>query len=123
MIYNYFVKKWVSIDNSVIENRNERTARITAIDLANSTGTLMSKYKTFPTNLDAAKIKVEFYSEHDRSINVGDYYIIFCIDCGFQYIDIFNKNGKESDQYLKRSSFYYTLKITYQSLTKIITFR
>ena len=74
MIYNYYEKKWKAIDNSVIEYRNDKTWRITAFDLDDSTGTLMSKYKKYPTNFDATKIKVEFYSEHDRNMNVGDFY-------------------------------------------------
>ena len=122
-IFNYYSKQWVSIDSATIEYRNDKTGRITAIDLADSTGTLMSKYKTYPTNFDATKIKVEFYSEHDTSINVGDFIAKVYTDGGVQYIGIFNKEGKESDLYLKRSSFDYTLKITYQSVTKVITFR
>ena len=82
LIYNYYEKKWKAIDNAVIVYRNDKTwritaldlGRITALDLADSTGTLISKYKTYPTNFDATKIKVEFYSEHDRSMNVGDFY-------------------------------------------------
>ena len=123
MIFNYYTKKWVSIDSATIEYRNDKSGRITAIDLADSTGTLMSKYKTYPTNFDATKIKVEFYSEHDRSINVGDYYAKVYTDGGVQYIGIFNKEGKESDLYVKRSTFDYTLKITYQSITKVVTFK
>ena len=112
MIYNYYARRWISIDNAAIEYRNDRTGRIT-----------MSKYKKYPENFDATKIKVEFYSDHDRSISVGDYYAKIYSEGGIQYIGIFNKEGKESDLYLKKSSFDYTLKITYQSITKVITFR
>jgi hypothetical protein len=61
---------WVRIDNSVIEYRNDKTGRITAHDLADSTGTLMSKYKKYPANFYATKINVEFTSSHDKSFDI-----------------------------------------------------
>jgi hypothetical protein len=83
----------------------------------------MSKYKIYPTNFDATKIKVEFYSEHDKNFKVGEYVAKVFTQDGIQYIGIFNKEAKESDLYLRRSSFDFTLKITYQSVTKVVTFR
>jgi hypothetical protein len=123
MIFNYYAKKWVSIDNAVIEYRNDKTGRITAIDLADSTGTLMSKYKKYPTNFDATKINVEFTSDHDTSFDMGKFKAEVYNDGGIEYIGIFNIEKKESEQYLKKSTFEYTLKITYQSITKIIKFK
>jgi hypothetical protein len=100
MIFNYYAKKWVSIDNAVIEYRNDKTGRITAIDLADSTGTLMSKYKKYPTNFDATKINVEFTSDHDTSFDMGKFKAEVYNDGGIEYIGIFNIEKKESEQYL-----------------------
>ena len=83
----------------------------------------MSQYKRYSESFNVSKINIIFYSEHDRSFNVGEFIAKIYEENGVQYIGIFNKEGKNSSAYVRRSSFDYTLKITYQSVTKIVTFR
>ena len=122
-IFNYYSKKWISIENAVIEYRNDNSGKITSLDLADSSGILMSTYKTYPSDFDVTKIKVDFYSNHDQNYDVGKYVAKIYKEGGKEYIGIFNVEGKESDKYMKRSSFDYTLKITFGTDVKIVTFR
>ena len=122
-IYNYYAKNFVNIDNAVIEYANDKSGCLTVIDFADSTGLLTSQIKKYPSNFDDKQVKVEFYSEHDKNFKLGDFVAKVFEWGGVEYVGIFNSEAKESDQYLKRSSFDFTLKITYQSVTKVVTFR
>ena len=122
-IYNYYTKKWISIENAVIEYRNDKNGKLTSLDLVDSSGTLISKYKTYPSDFDASQIKVEFYSDHDRNKNFGNFVAEKYFDNTVEYIGIFNSEKIKSDDFIKRSSFDYTIKITYKSQVKYVTFR
>ena len=122
-IFNYYSKEWINIDNSRIEYRNDKNGMITALDLMDSNDNLISTYRSYPDDFNASTIKIEFYSEHDSSYNLGEYYAKIFTYEGIQYIGIFNKEGIESDKYIKRSSFDYYLKLSFKSSSKIITFK
>ena len=122
-IFNYYTKKWISIENAVIEYRNDKNGKLTSLDLVDSSGTLISKYKTYPSDFDASEIKVEFYSDHDRSKTFGNFIAEKYFDSTTQYIGIFNSEKIKSDDFIIRSSFDYTLKISYKSEVKYVTFR
>ena len=122
-IYNYYAKKWVSIDD-VIEYRNDPNGKLTSLDLVDSSGTLISKYKAYPADFDASKIKIEFYSEHDRNFpKFADFIAEVYKDGTTEYIGIFNSGKIKSDNIIKRSSFDYTLKISYNNEVKYVTLR
>ena len=122
-IFNYYTKKWISIENAIIEYRNDKNGKLTSLDLVDSSGTLISKYKTYPSDFDASQIKVEFYSDHDRSKNFGDFVAEKYFDNTIEYIGIFNSGKIKSDNFIIRSSFDYILKITYKNEVKYVTFR
>jgi len=122
-IYNYYTRKWVSIENAEIEFASDSSGRITALDLVDSTGTLMSEYKTYPTSFDVSKITVDFTSEHDTSYKEKKFYAKIYTENGKQYIGIYNSENKSNDNYIVRSSFNYILTITYQSVTKKVIFK
>lgn len=123
-VLNNYNKRWVSIENNpVIEYKNDKNGRLTSLDLVDSTGTLMSKYKAYPEDFDASKIKVEFYSEHDKDVSFGDFYCKVYKDGSTEYIGVFNSKNLESDKVIKRSSFDYTLKFTFGDVVKYVTLR
>ena len=122
-IYNYYTRKWISIENAEIEFASDSSGRITALDLVDSTGTLMSEYKTYPTSFDVSKITVDFTSEHDTSYKEKKFYAKIYTENGKQYIGIYNSENKSNDNYIVRSSFNYILTITYQSVTKKVIFK
>ena len=123
-IFNYYTKKWVDIDNAVIEYRNDKGGKLTSLDFADSTGTLISKYKTYPSSFDVSEVKVEFYSDHDYSFNYPKFVAeIYHDNNSPEYIGIYNVDKKASDNIIPRSSYDYTLKITYKSEVKYVTFR
>ena len=112
-IYDYYSKSWVDIDKGVIEYRNDYSGKLTSLDLADSNGVLISKYKAYPEDFDASKIKVEVTSTHDLSYSFGEFYCKIYTLGGIEYIGIFNSKNVQSDKIFRRSSFDYTLKITY----------
>ena len=122
-IFNYYTKKWISIENAVIEYRNDKNGKLTSLDLIDSSGILISKYKTYPSDFDASEIKIEFYSEHDRSATFGSFVAEKYFEKDIEYIGIFNSEKIKSDDFIKRSSFDYTIKITYKNEVKYVTFR
>ena len=114
-IFNYYTKKWVSIETNKIEYRNDASGKLTSLDLLDSdANTLISKYKVYPEDFDVNKIKIKVYSSHDWNKNFGNFYPKIYTLNGIQYIGIFNELGVKSDNIFKKSSFGWTLKITYE---------
>ena len=112
-IYNYYTKKWVSIENAEIEYRNDKNGKLTSLDLVDSTGVLISQYKTYPSDFDVSRIKVEVISSHDYGYSFGLFKTEIYTESSKQYIGIFNSQKTASDNIIKRSSFDFTLKITF----------
>ena len=111
-IFNYYTKKWVNM-NEEIQYRNDAKGKLTSLDLIDSQGVLISKYKAYPEDFDASRIKVEVYSPHDYEYSFGKFEAQVYTDGGKQYIGIFNEKRTPSDNIIRRSSFEYHLKITY----------
>jgi len=123
-VENMYSKKWVSIENKpVIEYENDNSGRLTALDLADTSGTLMSYFGKYPESFDASKVKVEVYNEHDRTFSFGDFYCKKFKVGNIEYIGVYNSKNVPSDQVIKRSSFDYTLKFTYNNVVKYVYLR
>ena len=114
-IYNYYPKKWVSIEDKKIEYRNDKNGKLTSLDLIDpDSNTLISKYKAYPADFDLNKLKVTVYSSHDVSFSFGEFIPKIYTENGVQYIGIYNKNGEPSDNIFRRSSFAWTIRLNLQ---------
>lgn len=122
-IYDYYKNSWKMIDNAIIEYKNDEKGILTYLDLYNSESQDYYSKTKYPDDFDESSIKIEFYSEHDLTINCGEFYPEINEENSNQYIAIYNNENLESDKYIKRSSFDYILKIALENEEKFVTFR
>ena len=120
-VLNLYNKKWLSIDGAVITYVYDQNGQITALDFADSDGvTLISSYSSYPSDFDVTKVKAVLYSIHDYNWKFGELEARIIYTDGKPYIGIFTKDKSATDKLVKKSSFDYSLKITYEKSTETI---
>ncbi|MBP3800896.1 MAG: ricin-type beta-trefoil lectin domain protein, partial [Clostridia bacterium] len=127
-VLNLQNKNWVNINGAQINYVYDKGGLITAVDFAESDGlTLISSYGKYPPDFSISNVQAEIYNSHDNNFKFGGLTAsIISID-GKQYVGIYANGKKPSDTVIKKSSFDYSIKITYKkgstSEQKIITLK
>ena len=118
-ILNVYNNKWLSISGAELTYTPGTDKLLAAVDFAESvSGTLMSSYGSYPSNFKESYVEAELINNHDTSFKFGNLITQFVTLSKKKYIGIYTE--KSTDQVVKKSSFHYSIKITYKVEKKII---
>ena len=111
-IMNLYNRNWLNINGAQLTYLYDSDGLITILDLAESDGTLISSYGTYPDDFKVNQVQALLYSTHDLNYEFkGLEPRIITID-GIQYIGIYVTNNRDTDALVKKSSFEYSIKFT-----------
>ncbi|MBP3801649.1 MAG: ricin-type beta-trefoil lectin domain protein, partial [Clostridia bacterium] len=127
-VFNLQNKNWVNINSAQINYVYDKGGLITALDLAEPDGlTLISSYGKYPSDFKVSNVKAEIYNSHDNNFKFGELEASIVTINNKQYVGIYTKGKKSSNTVIKKSSFDYSIKVTYQkgstSEQKIVTLK
>ena len=127
-VLNLQNKNWVNINGAQINYIYDKGGLITVVDFAESDGfTLISSYGRYPSDFKVSNLKAEIFNSHDNNFKFGELETSIITLNGKQYVGIYTKGKKPTDTVIKKSSFDYSIKLTYQkgskSEQKIVTLK
>ena len=113
-VLNLYNNNWVDANGAVITYVSQQNGKLTLLDLAETNGgNLISTLGKYPEGFDITKIKAELGSPHDANFKHELTPKIEVYE-GAEYIFLYTKNNIPTDKIITRSSFDYTIKVTYQ---------
>ena len=114
-ILNMYNRNWLNMNGAEITYVSDQKGLITVLDLAESDGeTLISSYGKYPVNFDINNVEASLYSSHDSSYSLRNLKAKILVIDGVEYIGLYSKDETSTDIIVRRSSFDYSIKVTYK---------
>ena len=122
-IYNPYTWTWVDIEGAIISSRNEWSGLVTAVDLADETGTVLRHtLGDIPSDFDYSQIKAYVTSSHDLNYKIELYSRIYYWG-GYQYIGFYvHSENKQTYDTIRKNSFDYKIVLSIGEETKTVTY-
>ena len=122
-IYNPYTWSWVDIEGATISLRNDWSGLVTAIDLADASGTVLrSTLGDIPSDFDFSTVTAYITSTHDSSYKVQLYAKKYYWG-SYQYVGFYvASDNKQTYELVKKNSYDYKIVFQCGEQTKTITY-